>query len=334
MEGTIEPGPRVTVITREEGQEYISLGSRAVSYLERDRYPLLVLATLMGGGMSSRLFQKVREEKGLAYSVFAYLECFAETGLWAAGLSLKPEWTHEALELIFEEFRLVVRDGLRAGELEELQGAVAREHAALPGEHLEPHVAAGPRRVHPRAPAQGGGDGGRHRGGEGRGCHPRRRQGVRSRHPLAGDGGAPRRARSPRGVHLPVSGPGPVVRVRRLAGAEDLPLPSYETPGAAGLDLRAAIPEPVSLAPGDIRALPTGFSLAIPEGYEGQIRPRSGLALNQGLSVPNAPGTIDSDYRGEVRVILVNLGREPVTITRGQRIAQTGGESRGAGDPP
>jgi len=112
------------------------------------------------------------------------------------------------------------------------------------------------------------------------------------------------------------------VMIRRLPGAGDLPIPAYETAGAAGLDLRAAIDADRVLAPGDIAAIPTGFALAIPPGFEGQVRPRSGLALREGLSIPNAPGTIDADYRGEVQVIVVNLGRSPVTLSRGQRIAQ------------
>jgi dUTP pyrophosphatase len=112
------------------------------------------------------------------------------------------------------------------------------------------------------------------------------------------------------------------VAIARAPGNPDLPLPAYATPGSAGLDLRACVPEPVVLGPGDRRLVPTGFSMAIPHGYEGQVRPRSGLALRDGLTLLNTPGTIDSDYRGEVAVIAVNLGRDPVTIARGDRIAQ------------
>jgi dUTP pyrophosphatase len=107
----------------------------------------------------------------------------------------------------------------------------------------------------------------------------------------------------------------------RLANA-DLPLPSYQSAGAAGLDLPAAVDAPVVLEPGAVAAIPCGFAIAIPGGYEGQVRPRSGLALRHGVTVLNAPGTIDSDYRGEVKVILVNHGREPFTVTSGLRIAQ------------
>ena len=106
------------------------------------------------------------------------------------------------------------------------------------------------------------------------------------------------------------------------AGCEDLPLPAYATDGSAGLDLRAAVEAELVLVPGGRTAVPTGLSLAIPDGWEGQVRPRSGLALRSGLTVANAPGTIDSDYRGELLVLLVNLGNEPVTIRRGDRIAQ------------
>lgn len=102
----------------------------------------------------------------------------------------------------------------------------------------------------------------------------------------------------------------------------DLPLPRYESAQAAGLDLLACVEEPVLLRPGQRALIPTGLKLAIPDGYEGQVRPRSGLALKYGLTVLNSPGTIDADYRGELAVILINLGGEPFEITRGMRIAQ------------
>ncbi|KAA5601862.1 dUTP diphosphatase [Blastochloris sulfoviridis] len=112
--------------------------------------------------------------------------------------------------------------------------------------------------------------------------------------------------------------------VRRLPHAAGLPLPSYATEGAAGLDLLAALSldAPLTLQPGARAAVPTGLEMAIPPGFEAQVRPRSGLALKHGVTVLNAPGTIDSDYRGEVAVILVNLGAAPHTIARGDRIAQ------------
>ena len=112
------------------------------------------------------------------------------------------------------------------------------------------------------------------------------------------------------------------LEVRRLPGSEDLALPEYETEGASGLDLRAAVREPLTLHPGDIRLVPTGLPVSIPRGYEGQIRPRSGLALRYGIGMANSPGTIDSDYRGEIGLIVVNWGREPFVIKRGDRIAQ------------
>jgi dUTP diphosphatase len=114
------------------------------------------------------------------------------------------------------------------------------------------------------------------------------------------------------------------IRVLRLAHAEGLPLPSYQTALAAGMDLMAAVPadQPLVIAPGARAAVPTGLAIALPAGTEGQVRPRSGLALRHGLTVANAPGTIDADYRGEVQVLLVNLGDTPVTIARGMRIAQ------------
>ncbi len=110
------------------------------------------------------------------------------------------------------------------------------------------------------------------------------------------------------------------IAVKRLPEAGDLPLPSYETSGSAGMDIRAA--EPATVAPGKRGLVGTGFAFAIPEGYEVQVRPRSGLALKKGIAVLNSPGTIDSDYRGEIKVILANLGEEDFVIERGDRIAQ------------
>lgn len=112
------------------------------------------------------------------------------------------------------------------------------------------------------------------------------------------------------------------IKIRQLEESSDLPLPEYETEGASGMDIRASVKEPVLLKPGDIQFIPTGLIVSIPAGYEGQIRPRSGLALNHGIGMVNAPGTIDSDYRGEIGIILINWGRRPVTIRRGDRIAQ------------
>ena len=110
------------------------------------------------------------------------------------------------------------------------------------------------------------------------------------------------------------------IAITRLPHGEGLPLPSYATPGAAGMDVVAA--EDCQLAPGQRHAVATGFRVAIPEGYEIQVRPRSGLAFKHGISVPNTPGTIDSDYRGELKILLINHGSEPFAIRRGDRIAQ------------
>lgn len=110
------------------------------------------------------------------------------------------------------------------------------------------------------------------------------------------------------------------VEVKRLPHGEDLPLPAYATSGAAGMDVVSA--EDVVIAPGARHAVATGLALAIPEGFEIQVRPRSGLALKHGITVPNTPGTIDSDYRGELKVILINLGTEPFAVQRGDRVAQ------------
>lgn len=112
------------------------------------------------------------------------------------------------------------------------------------------------------------------------------------------------------------------VAVAREPGCEDLPLPTYETEHAAGMDLRAAVTKPITLDPGARALVPTGIRIALPFGTEAQVRPRSGLAIRDGISMVNAPGTIDADYRGEIRVILINLGENPFTVQRGDRIAQ------------
>ncbi|MBX4909214.1 MULTISPECIES: dUTP diphosphatase [Rhizobium] len=116
----------------------------------------------------------------------------------------------------------------------------------------------------------------------------------------------------------------PTLNLIRLANGEGLDLPAYESKGAAGMDLRAAVAdgEPLTLSPGKRVLVPTGFIFEIPEGFEGQVRPRSGLAFKHGITCLNSPGTVDSDYRGEVKVLLANLGEEAFTIERGMRIAQ------------
>ena len=116
----------------------------------------------------------------------------------------------------------------------------------------------------------------------------------------------------------------PLVKIQRLPHAAGLPLPAYATPGAAGMDLACALPAdaPLSLAPGECAAIPTGFAIALPDGFEAQVRPRSGLARSHGVTVLNSPGTVDCDYRGEIAVLLVNHGRASVEISRGMRIAQ------------
>jgi dUTP pyrophosphatase len=112
------------------------------------------------------------------------------------------------------------------------------------------------------------------------------------------------------------------VKIRRLPGNTDLPLPSYQTKGAVGMDVHAAVTAEVTIAPGEVAGIPCGFSLAIPPGYEAQLRPRSGLAAKNAISLANSPGTIDPDYRGEVKALLINHGRSPFVVTRGMRIAQ------------
>ncbi len=112
------------------------------------------------------------------------------------------------------------------------------------------------------------------------------------------------------------------IAIQRLPGNADLPLPSYQSEGAVGMDLHAAVAADVTVAPGAVVAIPCGFALAVPPGYEAQVRPRSGLAAKHAISIANSPGTIDPDYRGEVKVLLINHGKEPFAVTRGMRIAQ------------
>jgi dUTP pyrophosphatase len=112
------------------------------------------------------------------------------------------------------------------------------------------------------------------------------------------------------------------IYLKHREGAQDLPMPSYMTPGSAGMDLCADVEGEVELFPGEIKTIGTGLSMALPIGFEGQLRPRSGLAAKHGVTVLNSPGTIDSDYRGEIKVILINLGKEPFKVRRGDRIAQ------------
>ncbi len=112
------------------------------------------------------------------------------------------------------------------------------------------------------------------------------------------------------------------VRIRRLPGNADLPLPTYQTKDAAGMDVHAAVAADVAVAPGEVAAIPCGFAVAVPAGFEAQVRPRSGLAAKHAVSLANPPGTIDPDYRGEVKVLLINHGKAPFVVTRGMRIAQ------------
>ena len=112
------------------------------------------------------------------------------------------------------------------------------------------------------------------------------------------------------------------ILIKQLPGSENLPLPRYMTPHAAGMDLYAAVTDDIILAPGERTLVPAGIAIALPKGCEAQIRPRSGLAIKNGITLLNAPGTIDADYRGEIKIIMANLGQEPFTICRGERIAQ------------
>jgi dUTP pyrophosphatase len=123
---------------------------------------------------------------------------------------------------------------------------------------------------------------------------------------------------------MPPSTSLPTISFQRIRGAEDqdIPLPCYMTPQAAGMDIHAAVQAPVEIASGAIALIPTGFAMALPEGFEAQIRPRSGLAVKHGIGLINSPGTIDADYRGEVRIALINLGTAPYVVQRGDRIAQ------------
>lgn len=135
------------------------------------------------------------------------------------------------------------------------------------------------------------------------------------------------RERGIRAIILPMKPPEPsevrpIIQVQVMPEARGLPLPEYQTPHSAGMDLRAAISEPVTIEPGQRCLISTGLRIALPVGYEAQIRPRSGLAIDHGITVLNSPGTVDADYRGTIKVVLINLGSEPFTINYGERIAQ------------
>jgi dUTP pyrophosphatase len=112
------------------------------------------------------------------------------------------------------------------------------------------------------------------------------------------------------------------VKIQRIEGNEDLPLPRYMSPGASGMDLFAAVTESVIIPPKEVAVIPLGIKIALPDGFEAQVRPRSGLSVKHGIGILNSPGTVDSDYRGEVKVILFNFGKEPFVVNRGDRIAQ------------
>lgn len=112
------------------------------------------------------------------------------------------------------------------------------------------------------------------------------------------------------------------IKIKRLNGSEDIPLPAYMTPHSSGMDIFAAVKDPLEIQPSERAIISTGFCIALPIGYEAQIRPRSGLAIKKGIGILNSPGTIDADYRGEVKIIILNMGREPFVIKRGDRIAQ------------
>ncbi len=112
------------------------------------------------------------------------------------------------------------------------------------------------------------------------------------------------------------------VKIQRIQGNEDLPLPRYMSSGASGMDLFAAVTDTVIIPPMEVAVIPLGIKIALPDGFEAQIRPRSGLAARHGIGILNSPGTVDSDYRGEIRVILINFGKEPFAVNRGDRIAQ------------
>ena len=135
-------------------------------------------------------------------------------------------------------------------------------------------------------------------------------------------GGAPPRANGSQRARTPRAGDSVAVSVARMPGAEDLPLPHYASQAAAGADLAAAVDGVLWIEPGARALVPTGLRIALPAGYEGQVRPRSGLALRHGVTIPNAPGTIDADFRGELQVLLHNGGAEPFAVRRGDRIAQ------------
>ena len=273
--------------------------------------------------MSSRLFQKVREERGLAYSVYSAVNAFADSGVLMVYAGTSPEKGDEVLSVIREELRQLRDKGPGAGEVE-----VAKEHlkgslmlslestssrmSNLARQEMYHGRTFSMEEILARLDRVTRAD-----------VHRMARRVFRAGTPALGRRGAHANPEGRSlGVHAVSEAQRVKVAIRRLPGALDLPLPERATAHASGFDLRACVDAPMILAAGARALVPTGLVIALPPGHEAQIRPRSGLALKSGVTLLNSPGTIDADYRGEVGVIVVNHGAAPVTIERGDRIAQ------------
>jgi deoxyuridine 5'-triphosphate nucleotidohydrolase len=327
------PSVRRGIVVREKSeleQLHVCLGLKGYPQNHPRRFEWHVLNTLLGGSMSSRLFQNIREKRGLAYSIYSSVNAFRDTGNLMVSSATSPDSGEEVVRLIVEEFRKLKSNRVDPEELKG-QGKPQGQPHAEPGEQFQPDVESGPAAHLLRSPVVPERNHQGHRGGgRGSGSRPGRRASepgtLRSRHPRSDLVIRPDR-KGTQFLKHPTPGPEPEpaqveVRIRRRPGNADLPLPALATSGSVGFDLAAAVEAEVRLGPGERVTVPTGFEIALPPGYEAQLRPRSGLAQRRGLTLLNTPGTIDWDYRGEIRLIVINHGADEATIRRGDRIAQ------------
>ena len=293
---------------------YLCLAADGVSQTDARRYALYVLNAIVGGSMSSHLFQEIREKRGLVYNIFSYVNCYNDVGNFGIATSSSPECMEEVIALIRDETANLKKQGITAGELAfskehikgnffiSLEGSEARMGRLAKNEiYFDRYV--------PVKQTLKQIDG----------VHAPQVHEMSSL--VFGDEGThgPRRAREGRPGRDRETMEELTVFVTKQA---ECVLPAYATQASSGMDLRAHLDKPLELKPLERALIPTGLAIALPAGYEAEIRPRSGLAAEFGITVLNAPGTIDADYRGEIKVILINLGAAPCEIKDGDRIAQ------------
>ena len=321
-----EMGSGVYPHSKELEQAHICLGMAGISQADPQRYPAYVLNTLLGGGMSSRLFQEIREKRGKAYSVYSFSSSYNDVGYLGVYAGTSVDATEEVVELILAELSKLAKNGITDDELRRTQGQLVGS-MMLGLESTDSwmsHVARNEIYFGKMVPTD-------------EICQRIR---AVTRDDVVDFGKPPVSSRSddidvarrfqrrvqnqkPHGQPIALAGfliiNQSVSQWNRFAfrssgcGQAILrsALPAYMTEGAAGMDLCADIAADMTLAPMARVLIPTGIAIALPMGFEAQIRPRSGLALKQGMTLVNSPGTIDADYRGEIQVIAINLGNEP-----------------------